>query len=169
MTWPHFIIYAVVIGVGLPATLRNPTAGALVVNWTVGEFAWMITANDLPLKVYFMADVAVITVICIKAIRREDCRIYPTLREQMICLGRALTIWDRWIAASYIFVVWPVYILEMDARTKWFLLWSLVIAQFLLAAGEAIYSMLGYTNGRVTPNRPPGGSGLAYARGGGSG
>jgi hypothetical protein len=141
----------------------------LVLNWTLGQAAWLLTGDNLPLKIYFAADVAVVAVICAKAARKEGSRTYSDLADQLTSFSRSLTVWDRWIAASYIFAVWPLYVLEIDARTKWFLLWGILIAQFILAAGEAAQSMLGATKKRFTPGRPPGGSGLAFARVGGSG
>lgn len=166
MSWPHIVIYLVVIGIGLPAVLRNPTAGALVANWAIGEATWMLTGDSLPLKVYFMADIAVLAVIGCKATVREGCRTYPDLWQQSKCLWRAMTLWDRWIAASYVLAVWPLYVMPIEPRAQWFLLWALLIAQFLIAGGEAVQSMLGKRK-RVVPNREPGG--LAYARGGGDG
>lgn len=165
MSWPHILIYVVVIGVGLPSAWRNPTAGGLVAAWAIGETAWMLSGNSLPLKVYFMADIAVMAVMFWKATRREACRTYHSLREQLKCFGRAMTLWDRWIAASYILAVWPIYVSELHPYYKWWALYWILIAQFILAAGEAIQSLLG--DRRVTVSKPPGGPGLAYARGGG--
>jgi hypothetical protein len=164
MTWPHVLIYVVVIGIGLPSAVRNPVAAALVGNWAIGEFSWMVSGDNLPLTIYFMADIAVIATICIKATWREGCRTYPTLGEQIACFWRSLTIWDRWLMASYIFAVWPLYVLQISPWLKWWALYWLLITQFLMAGGESIQSMLGSRKGNAVPNRPPGG--LAYARAG---
>jgi hypothetical protein len=163
MSWPHVLIYVVVIGIGLPSAVRNPVAAALVGNWAIGEFSWMVSGDNLPLTIYFMADVAVIAVICAKATWREGCRTYPSFREQIRCFGRALTLWDRWLVASYIFVAWPIYVLTIDPWHKWWVLYWLVVAQFLMAGGEAVQSVLGSRKGRVMPNRPPGGLALVGA------
>jgi hypothetical protein len=157
VSWPHILIYVVVIGIGLPSAVRNPVAAALVGNWAIGEFSWMVSGDSLPLTIYFMADIAVIAVICMKATWREGCRTYPSFREQIRCFGRALTLWDRWLLASYILAAWPIYALTISQWLKWWCLYWLVIAQFLMAGGEAIQSMLGSRKGRVMPNRPPGG------------
>lgn len=166
MSWPHIAIYLIVIGIGLPAALRNPTAGALVAAWALGEATWLLTGNSLPLNVYFMADIAVLAVMCVKAIMKEGSRTYPTMKAQLAAFWRALTLWDKLIAGGYIFAAWPVYVIAMHDYYRWWALYWIVVAQILLAGCEAIQSWLGVRKGRVM-SKPPGGSGLAYARGGG--
>jgi hypothetical protein len=163
MSWPHILIYVVVIGIGLPSAVRNPVAAALVGNWAIGEFSWMVSGDNLPLTIYFMADIAVIAVVCMKATLREGCRTYPTIREQIKCFGRAVSLWDRWLVASYILVAWPIYVLTISPWLKWWCLYWLIVAQFLMAGGEAVQSVLGSRKGRVMPNRPPGGLALVGA------
>lgn len=167
MSWPHAVMYLVVIGVGLPSAWRNPTAFALVLNWALGEFAWLVTNDPLPLSVYFCADILVLAVISGKATIREGCRTYPTLAEQIRCFWRVLTLWDKLVAGGFIFAAWPLYVADIDARLKWFALFYVLIAQFAFAGCEAISNLLGYRKRRVEPNRPPGG--LAFAGDGGRG
>lgn len=162
MSWPAIVMYLVIAFVGLPAAFRNPTAFALVVAWLVPEILYHFTQNNLPLKIYFMADIVVIAVIFGKATVREGCRTYPTLREQLHCAFTAITAYDRWVITGFVFAAWPLYVVEIDPRSKWFALFSIVILQFLLAAGEAI--MLGDREGRRRMSEPPAGhDGLAFA------
>lgn len=169
MSWPHIAIYLVVFGIGLPAAFRNPTALALMLNWAIGEFSWLVTGDALPLKVYFMADVAVITAIFAKATLREGPATYPNLGVQLRAFWRSMTMWDRLVAGGFILAAWPLYAFNMDARAKWFALWAILICQFLAAGAESLQSMLGERKARNNMHHPPGGPGLAFARTGGHG
>jgi hypothetical protein len=71
-------------------------------------------------------------------------------------------LWDRWITASYVLAVWPLYVVAIDPWAKWWALYAILVSQFALAGGEAIQSMLGEKKRRQ--DRPPGGvNGLAFA------
>lgn len=155
-------MYLVIALVGLPAAFRNPTAFALVVAWLVPEILYRFTEDNLPLKIYFIADITIIGVICTKATIKEGCRTYPTIKLQLKCAWEAITSWDCWIAASYIFMVWPVYVSYLHPYYKWWVLWTLVVLQILLAGGEALTHTLGERKRRVM-SHPPGGHGLLYA------
>lgn len=159
MTWPHIAMYAVVFGIGLPASARNSTAFFLAVSWILGETTWLLTGNSLPLSTYFMADVAVISLIYAKTIRRVGSKTYPTLRRQLYCLMIDLTVWDRWIVAIFLAAAWPLYVFNVDPWTKWWSLWFLVILQFLLAGAEAIQSFRHEFKERAASDPP--GQGLA--------
>ena len=161
MTWPHIAMYAVVFGVGLPASLRNSTAFALAISWLVGETVWLITGNNLPLSTYFMADVAVISIIYAKTIRRVGVKTYPTIWRQLYCLAADLTVWDRWIVGIFLLAAWPLYVLTVDPWWKWYTLWALCILQFMLAGAEAIQSFRHNVNARAASDPP--GNGLALA------
>lgn len=161
MTWPHMAMYAVVFGIGIPAALRNLTALALALSWLVGETAWMMTGNNLPLSTYFMADVAVIALVYAKTIRRVGTKTYPTLWRQLYCLAADLTVWDRWIVGVFILGAWPLYALAVDPWQKWYSLWALCILQFLLAGAEAIQSFRHSVKARAASD--PQGGGLALA------
>ena len=84
-------MWAVVAFVGFPAAVRNPTALALVCSWLAGEVTWLISGNNLPLSVYIMADIAVMTVIFAKAIVRAGPKLYPTIWLQLKCMFLDLT------------------------------------------------------------------------------
>lgn len=156
MSLPHLIAYVVVLGIGVPASFRNWTALTLLLSWTAGEFTWFVTGNSLPLKFYFMTDMAVLVVILAKA---------------TVKAGRApnpfpfMSFWDRLIAGGFVFAAWPAYVLAFDLRTKWFLLFGIVIAQFLCAGGESVQALLGERKERRrNRHNPPGSVSFTPAR-----
>jgi hypothetical protein len=130
-------MYFVVFAVGLPTAFRNLTALALSLAWMAGEVTWLLTGNNLPLSTYFMADVAVISLIYAKTIKRVGVKKYPTLVKQCYCFLLDLTICDRCVVAIFLLGCWPLYILAVDPYTKWWSLYWLTILQFLLAGAEA--------------------------------
>lgn len=138
MVWQAIVMYAIVVGIGVPAAFRNPTALAMVIAWLSVEIVYQITGDSLPLKFSFMADIAVISLIYAKTIRRCGAKLYSSLGEQMRCMITDLTPWDRWIVAIFLLGAWPGYAVEMNAWLKWHLLWAATIAQFLLAGWEAL-------------------------------
>lgn len=160
MSWPAILMYLTVAAIGFPAAMRNLTAAALVASWLVGEGVWMITGNNLPLSTYFMADVTVIAVIFAKMIRRVGAKSYPTLWLQFKCMILDLTVYDRWIAGFFLLGAWPLYVLAIDPYYKWWLLYLIVILQFLLAGAEAIQSLRSEVTKAASD--PPG-NGLALA------
>lgn len=159
MSWPAILIYAVVAFVGLPAAFRNPTAAALVLAWLVAECVWLLTGDNLPISTYFMADVAVITMIYAKTIRRVGVKNYPTIRMQLKCLILDLTNCDRWVVGLFLLGAWPAYILSADPYYKWWWLYAVTITQFILAGAEAIQSFRHNVNERAAYDPP----GLALA------
>lgn len=142
MHWYTVLIYAVVGCIGLPAALRNMTAAALVVSWMIGEITWMVTGERFPFRLFFMADIAVIAVIYAKTIVRCGPKQYPTLGAQLRCLITDPTPCDRLVLAIFMLGQWPLYIVSLHPYYRWWALFWLVIAQFLLAGGEALGSYL---------------------------
>lgn len=155
-------MYAVVAGIGFPAAFRNPTSAALVLAWLVPEILYQFTGDSLPLRLYFCADIFVLAAILAKATVREGCRTYPTLRQQTHCAWKAITPWDRLIAGGFILAAWPLYVAQIDPLPKWYALWAIIILQFLVAAGDAAFS-LGERKRRVMSDTPGGPPGLAFA------
>lgn len=160
MSWPAIVMWLVIACVGVPSAWRNSSALALLLSWLMGETAWLMTGDSLPLSVYFMADVAVIAIIYAKAIRHAGVKTYYDTRRQLAGLVSDLTVFDRWIVAIFLLGAWPLYLLDLDPRSKWFLLWGLTIAQFLLACAEAIQMLR--LESRAQPE-PCSGDGLAFA------
>lgn len=157
-TWAEIVIHCVVIGVGIPAAFRNPTALFLVASWAFGQGVWMATGINLPLKAYFIADLTVIALIYAKTIARLGPKEYTSVSEQLKCLLTDLPWWDRIIVGLFVAGCWPAYGLTMDEWTRWHLLWAITILQFLLAGGEALTSRRGAKRAiPVEPDRPTGG------------
>lgn len=154
-------MYVVVAGIGFPAAFRNLTAFALVASWLAGEIVSAWSGNSLPVSFYFMADVAVISLIYAKTIRRVGNKTYPTLRRQLYCLIVDLTPWDRWIVGLFLLGAWPLYVLSLHPFYKWWALFAIVIAQFLLAGAEAISSIRHELSERASSDPP--GNGFALA------
>lgn len=160
MTVPEIVTWAIVLGVGVPAALRNATAAALVIAWAVAQAFWLLTGDNLPLDLYLVADIGVIAVICGKATVREGCRAYPTISEQLRCMWRALTACDRLIIGLYLFAAWPVYTSGLHPYYQWWALLCITIAQFLLAGIEAA---AGWRRARSQQTEPPPNNVLLFA------
>lgn len=158
MTWQAIVMYAVVVGLGIPAAFRNPTALAMVIAWLCVEFVYQLTGNPLPLQFSFMADVTVIAAIYAKTTNRSGAKHYSSLGEQTRCMITDLTPCDRWVLAIFL-VMWPLYVLLIDPWWKWHLLWGLAITQFLFASAEAFKSFRRDLKSRADPPS----SGLALA------
>lgn len=160
MTWPAIVMYLTVACIGLPAAFRNPTAAALVIAWAIPEALWMVTSDSLPLKLYFMLDIAVVSLIYAKTIRRVGPKSYASLGKQLKGLILDLSPCDRLIVALFMLGAWPLYILVIDPRTQWFMLWGIVILQFLTAGAEAVSAFRCDMKSRAASNQ---GNGLALA------
>lgn len=130
-------MYAVVVGIGIPAAFRNLTALAMVITWLAVESIYQATGNSLPLRYSFMADVTIIGTIYAKTIRRIGPKTYRSTRQQLECLITELNSWDRCIIAIFLLGVWPLYVLAIDPWWKWMALWALTIIQYLFAGSEA--------------------------------
>jgi hypothetical protein len=160
MIWQAAVMYLVVAGTFL-ASFRNATAAALCSAWLAGELIYIFTGNTLPLGFFFMADIAVISIIYFKTIRRCGAKLYSSLGQQMRCLVTDLTTCDRWIVAIFLLGVWPAYILMIEPYWKWHLLWGLTILQFLLASAEAAQSFVAFLRTRAPSDPPDNGFALA--------
>jgi len=136
MTPPELAMWGVVGCVGL-LSRHNLTVCALALSWLVGQAYYLHTGDGLATSEYFMADVAVITLIYAKTIRRVGPKSYPTAWLHLKCFFLDLTVWDRLIVAIFLLGSWPVYALEID---KYWPLYWLTVSQFLLAGAEALLS-----------------------------
>lgn len=136
MSLTALIMLAAVLLVGVPSairirlgerprvTIRNPTAAALVISWLSAEFYWLRTGDNMPLSIYFVADLFVMVVLCLKA------------------WARRATIWDMLIMAIFP-MMWLYYFdQEIGAYHKWYALYFLALAQFLAAGAEPFFSWL---------------------------
>lgn len=135
MSLPETVFYAVVLCVGVPAMVKNVTAVGLVFAWLAGQLAWLATGDNLPLNTYVLADLAVVALICCKPEVRS-CFPYRNSWHQLCALWIERGNWDR--AILLIFgAMWAVYLLPLSDYHKWWSLWWLALAQFVLAGGEA--------------------------------
>jgi len=136
MTPPEVAMWGLVGCVGLMSR-HNLTAFALALSWLVGQIYYLSTGDGLATSEYFMADIAVITLIYAKTIRRVGPKSYPTAWLHLKCFFLDLTVWDRLIVAIFLLGSWPVYVVEIN---KYWPLYWLTVSQFLLAGAEALVS-----------------------------
>jgi hypothetical protein len=135
VTTPEVVLWAIVLAVGVPSSWWNPTAGALVLCWILGEAIYTITGDNLPTTYYLFGDAVVLMVIFAKAEHRWPLtsswfRLKSILRDA-VCMDRLVLI---------IFpVMWTLYAVPLHPFYKWWSLYVLVIAQFAAAGWEAIF------------------------------
>ena len=107
-------MWAVVLGIGLPAAFRNPVAAALVMQWTLAQGTWLVTGNNMPLWLYLPTDLAVLAIFALKPHR----------------------MFGDWVAALIFPPMWVMYFASDWQR--WWALWFMVILQFVSAAVGAV-------------------------------
>ena len=135
MSLPQAILWAIVLVVGLPSSWWNPTAGALVLCWVFSEGLFWLTGNNLAVAYYAYPDVFVIAVIFAK---RAHCDLDPhDMFGEIKCLLLERSPCDRIILLSYP-VCWWLYAADISDYSKWWSLWIIAIAQFLVAAWEPL-------------------------------
>lgn len=159
MSTPHIILWCAT-SLGLLLMLRNPTGGALALGWIGNEIYWMSAGSNVSIIISLCADIFVLGVIFAKATIREGCRTYPTLRLQLYCAWRAITLWDKLVASGYIFTWW-VYAANFHPYYTYWYLFYIFLAQLFFADCEVFQWLLGKLKGRVEPNRSS--DGLAFA------
>lgn len=135
MSTARLVIQMVVVFVGFPAALRNPTALGLVCAWLAGQITWLLTGNIMPRPIYFVADLMVIGLMYGKAFKAAE-----PWRTKLFHIFTDLTPWDRAILALFVFAVWPLYVADIHEYYRWYGLWALLIVQFMLAGAEALFS-----------------------------
>lgn len=135
MSWMEVVMWAVVVGIGMPASIFNRTALALTLSWAVSQAAWLLTDDSLPIKLYILCDYSVILVIFSKD-DAADCFPYRSFREQILAAWKERWPADRLVMTVFL-MMWLVYVLPMGDAQRWRLLWGLAIAQFVVAGWEA--------------------------------
>lgn len=135
MTLPEAVICLVVFVVGVPATFWNPTAGALVICWILGEAIYLTTGDNLPIAYYVIGDLFVLVVIFAKAEHRFPLTGYGhqlgKILRDAVCMDRAVL--------AIIGVMWVLYAVPLHPYYKWWALYYLLLAQFLAAGWEALH------------------------------
>jgi hypothetical protein len=142
MLSPGQILCAVVLLIGVPSALRNPTAAALVGAWAVTKAIYLFTGNGLATDFYVFPDIAVIAIIYAKAIVRAGPKDYPTITAQLRSLATDLTVWDRLIVGLFLLGAWPIYVSTLHPYYQWWALFYIAILQFMLAGAESARSCL---------------------------
>lgn len=140
MSTPHIIMWAIVLAVGVPSAWRNPTAAALVLCWIVAEAIFVLTGNSLAVEYYAYPDIFVLAVIFAK---QEHCSLkpYQNTWHQFKCVVLERSPADRLVMLIFP-VMWWLYAADIGDRTKWWALWFLAAAQFLLAGAESLSKYL---------------------------
>jgi hypothetical protein len=149
---PALIMWAVVVGVGVPAAFRNWTALALCWAWLISELLWRLTGENLPVGAYFILDYAVLLVIFTKPETR-DFSPYRSFTDQVRALWREHSPSDVIIAAIFP-LMWIVYVADIGDFYRWWVLWGLVQLQFFAAGWEAF--CLAWADRKVSGAKPPG-------------
>lgn len=132
MSLPQAIMWFVV-GLGLLASVRNPTAAVLVVAWAIPQAAWLVGGSELPIGLYRMLDVAVVAIILLKPQR---------------------TGWD-WAIIAIFAIAWVVYSAPLHPFYQWYLLWALTICQFAFAFTDAVQTYRSQRRYARLWGRPP--------------
>jgi hypothetical protein len=149
MSWPHLLMWAVVFGVGVPSAWRNPTSAALVVSWLAGEAYWLITGDNLPTGFYLFPDIFVLAVIFAK-MEPCDYEPYEGAWHQFKCLLLDRSLADRVVMLIFP-VMWAIYVAPVHPYYAWYMLWALVIIQFIAAGIEGFVKLSRGRKRKETP------------------
>lgn len=161
MSWEEVVFHIVVFCVGVPSMWRNPTAIALVAAWALGQAAWWLTGENLPLRLYVITDLMVVAVIFCKP-DAMDCWPYDGLRSQLVALLKERCAGDR-VVVTIFPLMWLTYALQMDDYYRYWILWWLAIVQFLAAGWEAFSITLRRRRKASATETPPGAFRLGLA------
>lgn len=136
MSNPALLMWAIVMGIGVPSALRNPTAAALVLAKIAGWGWYQITGDNLPVQFYALPDIFCLAVIMAK---QEWCNQQPyrgTIHQlQCFLLERSPA--DRAVMLTFL-AMWAVYVAPIHDYYRWWLLYGGVILQFLFASAESL-------------------------------
>lgn len=135
--------------------VRNPTALAMVGSWVACRMIYEATGETMPMQALVLSDIAVIATIYCKRVW-QDCS-YATLRLQLAAIWWERSPWDRAILAIFPFV-WLFYAPVLDPRSQYLALWSLSLAQLMLAGAEALHlhrGQMAIKSRADAPERPP--------------
>jgi hypothetical protein len=162
MTWAEVLMFGAAIS-AMFAARRNATATALVLAFFTIQVWWFAGGEVLDDPgTMFMIDFAVVVWIFVKAVMR--CRDESALQ----CVAK-LTLWDRLILALFLFGTWPTYVANVSDYHRWYALWGIAMAQFLLADIEAFLDWRRAKASSEPGIHPPGVLRAAWAGAGDSG
>lgn len=143
MSLEEALFLAIVLLVGLPAGItvqplrtRNGTALALTGAWFFGWAIYIVCGIGMPVQAMLIADFAVITVIYCKDDWR-DCSPYRGWAHVLCSVWLERSPWDRAILAMFP-LAWVFYAGLFSDHLRYWALWLIAAAQFLLAGWEAL-------------------------------
>jgi hypothetical protein len=137
---PEAFMLVVVALLGLCAGWRNVTAGALVASYLAVMVPYWGWGISFPTPVGVLFDATVIMAMFCKA-PAFHCLPYGTLGAQFCWLWLERSYWDRFVIALF-GASWLVYLAPVSAADRWWPLWTIALAQYLAAGGEALQASL---------------------------
>lgn len=140
MSFPDYLLLAVVLLIGVFASPRNMTAAALTASYFAVQGVWLATGAVFDTRITLLIDLTVIAAIYCK-LPAHECWPYRDRQHQFCSLWLERSIWDR-VVLSIFPVAWAVYFLPLATSTAFWYLYWLAIAQFVAAGGEALQSYL---------------------------
>lgn len=140
-------MWTVALGVGLPSSWKNPTAGALVLCWVVSKTIFLVSGNGLATDYYIFPDLFVLAIIFAKP---EICtfRPYQNTWDQFKCIFLERSVPDRIVMLIFP-VMWVIYYSNIHSYYQWWSLWMLSIIQFLAAGWEGIGKLIPFANSKA--------------------
>lgn len=132
MSNAELVYAAVVLFVGLPASVKNGTAAALVICYLFMQGSYYGLHFVYPPSVLVLADCTVIAVIYCKR-PAHDLYPYRDGKAQLAAFWFELSYWDRLIIGLFA-LGWAFYALAAD---PWWPLYWISLAQLIAAAFEA--------------------------------
>lgn len=173
MTTPEIIFLALVIVLGVPASLRNPTAVGLALAFLAVPAMWHLTTWGKALleddfwRVYvsLILDSMVVAIIYMKP-PAFDLYPYATQRDYLrAAFWFELSYWDRIVLGIYPFV-WFTYVASVSEHARWWTLYWCALAQLLAATGESAENFLKRRKANAAnkgPDNPSPGAMLSWA------
>lgn len=155
------IYFAAILLIGVPAAfrlsgrVRNPVAFVMVASWVFCRILYAITGEGMPIQAMVLSDCAVIAAMFVKE-DWQPCG-YETLGRQFCAIWWERTPWDRAILCLFP-VVWLFYAPIVGAQLQYWVLWSISLAQLMLAGLESLTLAQGLSANKSradAPERPP--------------
>lgn len=148
---------------GGPRAPWNATWAALGLAYFITQGWYLLeksSGRELSVGDLWMIDVLTVALVFCKAIARCPDQEYRTARQHLRCMVAAFTVPDRAVVAIFP-LMWLVYVLRIDDFSRWWVLYGLAMAQFLVAGGEALNE---WRKARVPADEPDTpSSGLMFA------
>ncbi len=150
MTFHEVLLLAVAV-LSIPAALRNFTALALIVSYTVYQGGWLLTHSAFDPLLCIVIDATVIGAMLCKD-PAHDCLPYRDWRHQFRSVWLERSFWDRIVIAAFP-LMWLSYF-ALPGYLQWHSLYWLTMAQFVAANGEALHFYLRNRSAKSGETRP---------------